>query len=540
MRPLGFDYIIVGSGSAGCVLAARLSADPNVTVLLLEAGGTARRVESVVPALYPRLFRSSVDWAYRTEVQDRLNGRRLFWPRGRMVGGSSRMNDMVYIRGNRADYDRWHTLGNDGWDYRSVLPYFRRSENQQRGPSEFHGVGGPLDVSDLRYVHPRTLDFLAAAGATGLDRNDDFNGAEQVGVGLHQVNQLAGRRSSAASGFLRPALGRTNLTVVTGAHAGRVLFAANRAVGVQWMRHGRLETATADAEVVLSGGSVNTPALLMLSGVGDATALAAIGIRPRVDLPGVGRNLQDHLMVPVSWRSAEQSSLLDGKSARSVLSYATRRTGPLASNLGQAGAFTSTGPEAAAPDTQLVFAPVLLDDVRDDRVVEPTEHGYSIGSVLLQPASRGEVTLSSANPADRPVVRPGYLTEPGDLETLVRGVRLALAIGGSQPLAGAARDRHALAGASRGELEQFIRANVDTMFHPVGTCAMGTGDDAVVDPDLRVKGLDGLRVVDASVMPTVTRGNTHAPTTMIAERAADLLLAAQRAERQVRTAGVPG
>ncbi len=533
MRAQGFDVIVVGGGSAGCAVAARLSEDESRTVLLLEAGGGGRRPETMVPALYSRLMRSSADWAYRTEPQPELTGRRLFWPRGRMLGGSSAMNDMVYVRGNPADFDDWAAQGNPGWDHRSLLPYFRRAEDQQRGADRYHGTGGPTPVGDGRFVAPRTADFLAAAAAAGLARNDDFNGPVQDGVGLHQVTQRRGRRCSAADAYLRPIRDRRNLTVVTRARVTGLVFCGTRVVGVRWLRRGQAEHARASGEVVLCGGAVNTPALLLTSGIGDAGDLRRHGITVRADLPGVGRNLQDHLMVPVCWRSAEQTSLIDGHRPRALADYLLRRGGPLASNLGQAGAFVRTGSDLDAPDLQLVFAPVLLDTVRDERVTEPTEHGYSIGAILLRPASRGRIDLRSSDPLAAPAIRPGYLSDPADLTTLVQGVRLALRIGATQPLAGAARRPHELADASDDDVIGMIRSTVDTMFHPVGTCRMGADEGAVVDPTLAVRGIDGLRVADASVMPTITRGNTNAPTTAIAERAADLILAGSGRSLQV-------
>lgn len=529
MRAQGYDFVVVGAGSAGCTIAARLAADESRTVLLLEAGGRRRRPESVVPALYSRLFRSSVDWAYRTEPQAELNGRRLFWPRGRMLGGSSAMNDMVYVRGNPADFDGWAAQGNDGWDYSSLLPHFQAAESRLWGP------GGPAD-EDSRWLAPRTADFLTAAGRVGLRHNDGFNGDDQDGVGRHQVSQLGGRRVSAADAYLRPLKNRANLTVVTGAQVTGLIYCGPRVVGVRWVRHGQAEHARATSEVVLSGGAVNTPALLMASGIGDAAELGRLGIDIKVDLPGVGRNLQDHLMVPACWRSIEPTSLLDGRRARRIVEYLRHRRGPLGSNIGQAGAFVRSRLGLEAPDLQLVFAPVLLDGIRDERVVEPTEHGYSIGAVLLQPGSRGRISLRSANPLTRPRIDPGYLTDPADLATLVRGVRLALQIGGTAPLARAAKAAHRLADADDDQLISAIRAGVDTMFHPVGTCRMGSDELAVVDPLLAVHGVEGLRVADASVMPTITRGNTHAPVTAIAERAADLILRGAPARQE---AGAP-
>ncbi len=537
MRAQGFDFIVVGGGSAGCVLAARLSADESRTVLLLEAGGGGRRPESVVPALYSRLFRTSADWAYRTQPQDELVGRRLYWPRGRMLGGSSAMNDMVYVRGNPADFDAWAAEGNPGWEHRSLQPYFARAEDQRRGSAGQRGTGGPTPVADGRYVAPRTEDFLAAAVRAGMTRTDDFNGDVQDGVGPHQVTQRRGRRWSAADAYLRPVRGRRNLTVVTHARVTGLMFCGTRVVGVRWLRHGRVEHARAAAEVVLCGGAVNTPALLLASGIGDAGELRGHGIAVRADLPGVGRNLQDHLMVPMCWRSTEPTSLIDGRKPGRVADYLIRRRGPLASNIGQAGAFVRSAAGVAAPDLQLVFAPVLLDGVRDERVAEPTEHGYSIGAILLQPGSRGRIGLRSADPLAAPVIEPAYLSDPADLATLVRGVRLALRIGATQPLAGAALRPHELAEAPDDAVIRVIRSTVDTMFHPVGTCRMGSDDMAVVDPSLALRGVDGLRVADASVMPTITRGNTHAPTTAIAERAADLIL--QGSDRPAQLAGRP-
>jgi choline dehydrogenase len=518
-----YDYVVVGAGSAGCVLAARLTEDPDVRVLLLEAGPADRRPELKVPATYSRLFRSVRDWAYFTEPQPQLAGRRLFWPRGRTLGGSSAINDMVYVRGNRADYDGWRDAGNRGWGYDDVLPYFRRSENQQRGSSAYHGVGGPLDVGDLRFRHPSSAAFLAAAAEVGLPAIDDFNGARQDGVGWYQVTQRRGLRASTATAFLHPARRRANLTVLTGAHATRVLLGGDRATGVEWFRSGRRERGIASREVLLCGGTINTPQLLMLSGIGAAEDLRAVGVAPVVDLPGVGGDLQDHLIAPVTYLSSQPSSLLDAARPRAAASYLLRRRGPLSSNVGQAGGFLRSQPELDAPDVQLVFAPLFLGDVADDGVVDPQLHGYTIGALLLQPASRGRITLRSADPFARPAIDPGYLQEPGDLDTLARGVAVATEIGAAPALAPWVARRYAPVDTEPATLPAHIRASAATLFHPVGTARMGSGPSAVVDDTLRVHGVEGLRVIDASVMPRIPRGNTNAATIMIAERAAALL-----------------
>ncbi|MGY1638683.1 GMC family oxidoreductase [Geodermatophilus sp. SYSU D00742] len=519
----GFDHVVVGGGAAGCVLAARLSEDGATRVLLLEAGPAARRPEVAVPATYPLLFGTSRDWRHVTAAQDRLGGRQLSWPRGRMLGGSSAMNDMVYVRGNRADYDAWRDAGNAGWGYEDVLPYFRRSEDNERGSSPFHGVGGPQAVSDPRYVHPRTEQLVAAAEQTGLRRTDDFNGARQEGVGLHQLTQRDGVRCSAADAYLRPARARPNLTVVPGATVTRVLVRDGAARGVRFRRRGREREVRVDGEVLLCGGAVNTPQLLMLSGVGPADHLRAHGITPVTDLPGVGAGLQDHLMVPVSWRSREPASMLDARRLPAVLRYTAGRRGPLAGNLGQAGAFLRGDGGPGAPDLQLVLMPILLTGVRDSGVVPPTEHGYAVVAVCLQPESRGSVRLRSADPLLPPLVQPRYLSAPADEETLVRGVERCLEIGSAPALRPVRRDRVTPRSTAPEDLRRHVRAMADTMFHPVGTCRMGTDPGAVVDAALRVHGVDRLRVVDASVMPAIPRGNTYAPTVVVAERAADLV-----------------
>ena len=517
------DYILVGAGSAGCVLAHRLSADPDVSVLLLEAGPKDESAGIHIPAAFSKLFQTDADWNYRTVPQAHAGGRDLYWPRGKVLGGSSSINAMIYIRGHHADYDGWAADGCEGWGYADVLPYFKRSEDNARGASAYHGVGGPLPVQDPRSPSPFSLAFVDAAEQAGHPRNEDFNGAEQEGGGLYQLTQRGGRRASTASTFLKAARRRPNLQIETGAHATRVLFKEGRATGVEIVQDGEVRAVDAAREVILCGGAINTPQLLMLSGVGPADELAAHGIRVLADRPGVGQNLHDHPIVGVHFALREPVSLLGAEGLMSVARYLIRRDGMLSSNVAEAGLFVRTRPELAYPDLQFHVAPMLFEQ---HGLVPQTEHGFSIGPTLVRPRSRGAITLASADPFTHPRIDPNYLADPADAEALVAGVRIAREIA-HEPALDRFRGDEIRPGApltSDADLEAYVRETCETLYHPVGTCRMGADADAVVDLDLRVRGVRGLRVVDASVMPTIPNGNTNAPTMMIAEKAADLIL----------------
>jgi choline dehydrogenase len=516
------DYVIVGAGSAGCVLAARLSEDPNVHVALLEAGGPDDRREIHIPAAFSKLFKSQLDWNYATEPQEHLHGRELYWPRGKVVGGSSSINAMIYIRGNPADYEAWEAQGNPGWSFRDVLPYFLKSEDQARGRSELHGTGGPLRVEDLRTVNPMSRAFVEAAIASGLRANDDFNGRDQCGAGFYQLTQKRGRRQSAADAFLHPAGKRSNLTIVPHAHATQIVLEGNRATGVEYVFDGREYTIHARREVILCGGSVNSPQLLMLSGIGPAKHLEQHGIGVAHDLPGVGENLQDHLFLPVAFESKRAVSLANAESLRSMLKYFLFRRGMLTSCIAEAGAFLRTRAGLRAPDLQYHFGPVWYLNHGFDR---PPGHGFSIGPTLIRPASRGRLRLRSNFPMDAPRIEPNYLSEESDVDTLVFGIELARRIAAAPPFE-RFRGEEKYPGPSvstRADIVGYIRGAAETTYHPVGTCKMGRDAMAVVDSALRVRGIEALRVVDASVMPFIPSGNTNAPTIMIAEKAADMI-----------------
>jgi len=517
-----YDYVIVGAGSAGCVLANRLSEDPDARVLLLEAGPPDRKQEIHVPAAWVKLFNTRYDWDYASEPDPALGGRWWHYPRGRTLGGSSSINAQMYLRGHPADFDGWAALGNHGWSWDEVLPYFRRAERHQHGPSAWHGGDGPLDVADQRDPNPLSQAFVQAGVAAGLARNDDLNGAELDGIGLVQVTQRGGRRCSTAVAYLRPARRRRSLTVVTGAHATRVVVERGRAVGVDYVAGGRAGRALADREVLLATGAIASPQLLMLSGIGPAGQLRAHGIQVLHDLPGVGRNLQDHPCAPMRVRVNRPLSLASAESLRNLVRYLLRRRGLLSSNVVEAAAFTRTSPDLHAPDLELMYSPVLWPDPGEGAV--PAEHGVTVAPVVLQPRSRGAVELRSADPFQPPAIRLNVLSDPDgeDLRVLADGVRLALRVLDTEPLRGYLAERPA-PGPGDADVAAFLRAHAQTSYHASGTCAMGASDQAVVDPELRVRGVDRLRVVDASVMPTTNRGHPNAPVIMLAEKAADLI-----------------
>jgi choline dehydrogenase len=527
--PLEFDYIVVGAGSAGCVLVNRLTADGKYSVLLLEAGPEDSHLWIHIPLGYGRLFKEkAVNWMYQTEPEPGLNGRNVFQPRGKVLGGSSSINGLLYVRGQHEDYDRWRQHGNLGWGFDDVLPYFKKAEDQTRGGDDFHGVGGPLPVSDWRHADPLSAAFVDAAAEVGFPKNSDFNGATQEGAGFFQTTTKGGRRASTAVAYLRPAKARPNLHVETSALAEQILFEGRRAVGVSYRAAGIPRTARARKEILISGGAFNSPQLLQLSGVGPADLLRQHGIEVVLDAPGVGNDLQDHMQVRVVMRCSQAITLNDivNNPIRKVLTglrYAAFRTGPLTIAAGTSGAFFKTNPRLATPDIQIHFLPFSTDKMGEK--LHPFS-GFTASVCQLRPESRGSLRIKSAEPAAPPEIRINYLASDVDRATNVEGLKILRRILHAQALA-----PYVVEEVDPGDkitsdeaLLAYCRARGTTIYHPTSTCRMGNDPLAVVDQRLRVRGIDGLRVIDASVMPDLVSGNTNAPVIMIAEKASDLIL----------------
>lgn len=509
-----YDYVIVGAGSAGCVLAARLSEDPDVRVCLVEAGPADSDPNVHVPLYTGKLMRSRYDWDYDTHDEPQCLGRRLYLPRGRLLGGTTSMNGMVYIRGNGADYDGW---GQPGWTYAELLPYFKRSEDNERGESAYHGTGGPLSVSEGRSNNPMSAAFVKAAVQAGYPENGDFNGAAQDGFGSYQLTQRDGRRCSSSVAFLHPAMHRPNLTVEMNVHITKVVIERGIAVGVVGVRLDDHVTISAQREVILAGGAYNSPQLLMLSGIGPADTLTAFDIPVVVDQPMVGQNLQDHAAVNLVYTHSQPVSLLSAGTPEHARQFADEGSGPLTSNVPESGGFVRSRSDLPAPDLQFHACPMMLVD---GVLGPPTDHGLTFGPCMLAPRSRGYVTLATGDPTAKPRILHNYYEQESDLHTATTGLRIALDIARQEALAPYTEKPYLVPDSdSDADLRAFLRRNTQTLFHPAGSCAMGS----VVDGDLRVVGVDGLRVADASVMPTVVRGNTSAPTMAIGERAADLI-----------------
>jgi len=524
-----FDYIVVGAGSAGCVLANRLSADGRHSVLLLEAGPKDTNVWIHVPLGYGRLFKEkTVNWMYQTEPEPGLDGRTVFQPRGKVLGGSSSINGLLYVRGQHEDYDRWRQRGNSGWGYDDVLPYFKKAENQARGADEFHGVGGPLPVSELSYADPLSAAFIEAAAETGIPRNADFNGATQEGAGYFQTTTRHGRRASTAVAYLRPAKSRTNLHIETAALAQRILFAGRRAVAVEYRKDGALRTARARKEILVCSGAYNSPQLLQLSGVGPADLLRRHGIDVVLDAAGVGNDLQDHLQVRVVMRCTQRITLNDvvNSPARKVMAglrYAAFRTGPLSIAAGTSGAFFKTNPRLSTPDVQIHFLPFSTDKMGEKL---HSFSGFTASVCQLRPESRGSLRIRSADPAVPPEIRINYLATEVDRTTNVEGLKILRKILHAPALRPYVVDEvdPGAKVTTDEELLNYCRQRGSTIYHPTSTCRMGSDPLAVVDQRLRVRGLEALRVVDGSVMPDLVSGNTNAAIIMIAERASEMIL----------------
>jgi len=521
-----YDFVIVGAGSAGCVLAARLSEDPGARVLVLEAGTTEKKQEVRIPAAFAKLFHTPRDWDYLTEPEPHTGNRARYWPRGKMLGGSSSMNAMMYVRGHASDYDQWRQLGNSGWGFDDVLPYFKRSEafKGEGGDLLFHGTDGALHVASQRSPSPLAEAFIAAGQYLGLKRVDDINGSIQDGIGLTHVTQRDGRRWSAADAFLKPAMRRSNLAVETNCLVHRVIFDGKKATAVAYEQRGSIKQANVTKEIILCAGAIGSPQILMLSGVGPAGVLCEHGIEVTADLPGVGQNLQDHIASGVTHQCKQPVTLASAESLGNLVRYLVLGRGPLTSNIAEALAFIRTRDGLIAPDIELIFAPTFF---MEHGAANPPGHGFTVGAVLLRPESRGSITIKSSDPSEHPSIRPGYLSDESDLLALLAGARFARKLVAAPPFQ-PYRGDEVWPGVDKQtdeELADFVRERVETLYHPIGTCKMGSDAFAVVDHQLRVRGLTGLRVADASIMPTIIGGHINAPAIMIGEKAADLVRA---------------